>query len=320
MAAHYDVVVVGGSAAGLSGALVLGRARWRVLLCDTHQPRNAVAPAAHGFFTRDGTPPDEILSIGRAQLQPYGVEQRSVAVTAMEGSAPDFVVTLATGEQVHTRRLLLATGMRDTLPPIEGIETFWGTSVILCPFCHGWEVRDQPIAAMTIGKMDLYRAYFLRQWSRDLVLCTNGAEPLTAEERDQLAAEGIPLYEQPILRLEGSGRQLEGLRFADGTFLARRAFFAHPTQGQHSGLAQELGCAMGEDGLVSVDEEGQTSVLGVYAAGDMTTQRPQIVAAAATGARAAAAITLAFIQERMNERIALPASARPLAPDPAAHA
>lgn len=302
MEAVYDVVIVGGGAAGLSAALVLGRARFRVLLCDTRQPRNAPAPAAHGIFTRDGTPPAELFEIARSQLEPYGVEQREAAVTAAAGSAPDFRLTLSTGEQVRARRLLLASGVRDELPPIEGIEAFWGMGVILCPFCHGWEVRDQPLAMLTSGEHDLLRAYLLRQWSHDLVVCTNGESHLTESERTHLAAEGIALYEQPIVRLEGSERQLEDLRFADGTFLARSALFVRSTLHQHSPLAQALGCLIGEDGLVVADEEGRSSVSGVYAAGDMTTLRQQVILAAAAGARTAAAITHDFIHEAMVAR------------------
>jgi thioredoxin reductase len=291
----YDAVVVGGGAAGLSAALVLGRARRRVLVCDTQQPRNAASPAAHSVFTRDGTAPSELLAIGRAQLAPYGVELRSVAVTQAHKADHGFQLTLADGEHVCSRTVVLATGVRDVLPPIAGIDAFWGTSVLHCPYCHGWEVRDQPIAVLGIGDVAVYLTYLLRNWSTDLVLCTNGPGQLTSAQQDRIASLDIEIYEQPIVRLTGAQAQLERIHLIDGTVLERHALFLRPAQEPQSRLAHNLGCTIGEDGLVVVDEHGQTSVPGIYAAGDMTRQAQQIIFAAADGARAAIAINHAFV-------------------------
>jgi thioredoxin reductase len=297
----YDVVIVGGSAAGLSAALVLGRSRRKVLVCDTNQPRNGPSPTAHSIFTRDGTPPADLLAIGRGQLDAYGVEVRSIAVTHAQAADQDvFLLVLANGEQVRSRKVLLATGVRDVLPPIAGIEQFWGISVLHCPYCHGWEVRDQPIAVLSSCETAVYLAYLLRNWSRDLALCTNGFGQLSEAERDRIASLNIPIYERPIAQLEGEQAQLEGIRFADGTLLKRRSLFVRPTQEQRSYLAHDLGCELGEGGIIKVDEQGQTSVMGIYAAGDMMRQMQQIIFAAADGARAAMAINHTFVQEEMR--------------------
>lgn len=296
----YDVVVIGGGPAGLSAALVLGRSRRRTLVCDAGEPRNAVAPAAHSFFTRDGTPPGELVAIGRAQLAPYDVELQMVAVKQAEMIDRSFVLTLATGEQVGARQLLLATGMRDMLPAIDNIEQFWGQSVLLCPYCHGWEVRDEPFALLANAEEAAEFAMVVRSWSRDLVLCTAGATPLDAATRARMVALGVPIFDQPIVRLEGAGGQLRRLHFADGTSLERRVLFLRPAQVQRSDLASALGCQLDADGYVVVDEQGQTSVAGVYAAGDMTHRFHQIALAVAQSARAAIAINHSLILEDVH--------------------
>jgi thioredoxin reductase len=296
----YDVVVVGGSAAGLSAALVLGRSRRNVLVCDTNQPRNGVSTTSHSIYTRDGTPTADLVAIGRAQLAPYAVEVRSVAVTQVrsaEGRA--FLLMLANGEQVCTRRVLLATGVRDILPALAGIEQFWGASVVHCPYCHGWEVHDQPIAVLSAGATAVDFTQLLLNWSHDLILCTNGLGKLSASERDRIMSLDVRIYEQPIAGLHGKQAQLDGIRFADGMLIERRALFIHPGQEQQSRLAQDLGCVIGEGGIICVDEQGQTSVAGVYAAGDIVRQNQQIMFAAADGARAAMAINQSLVHEDM---------------------
>ena len=297
----YDVVIVGGSAAGLSAALVLGRSRRSVLVCDTNQPRNGFSPTSHSIYTRDGTPTADLVAIGRAQLDPYAVEFRSVAVTQVRlADQRAFLTILANGEQVRSRRVLLATGVRDVLPPLAVIEQFWGTSVAHCPYCHGWEVRDQPIAVLSVGATAVNFTYLLRHWSRDLVLCTNGFGQLTASERDRITSLDVQIYEQPIAQLEGRQAQLDGIRFVDGILIERHALFIQPGQEQQSRLAHDLDCKIGEGGIIIVDDQGQTSVVGVYAAGDITRQSQQIIFAAADGARAAMAINQSLVHEDMH--------------------
>jgi thioredoxin reductase len=296
-----DVVIVGGGPAGLSAALLLGRARRRVLVCDAGAPRNAPVAHLHGFLSRDGLPPGELGRIGREQLGAYGsVELRQVQVEAA-GTASDgegFAVTLADGTREAARRLLLATGVVDELPAIDGLAGLWGRGVFNCPYCDGWEVRDQPLAVLGADQRALQLALHLTGWSDDVVWCSNGPLPAPLEEagRAPLAARGVRLQQEPIVRLEGTDGQLKRVVFASGGPLERRAAFLHPPTRQRSDLPGQLGCTLLEDGSVSVGDFGQTSVPGLFAAGDMA-RRPtmpvpgaQVVIAAAEGAIAAVAI------------------------------
>lgn len=285
----FDVVVVGAGAAGLSSALTLGRARRRTLVLDGGLPRNAPSAAAHNLFTRDGTPPAELLSIARDQLRPYdSVEIRWGAATDARAVERGFEVSLADGAPVRARKLVLAHGVVDELPPIAGLAELWGRSVIHCPYCHGWEVRDAPLALLGRGDGGVEFAQLLLGWSRDLVLCTDGPGTLTADQHARLAANGVAVREEPIARLDGAEGQLERVVFADGSTLARWALFVRPTQRLRSDLSARLGCEHTEQGLIRTDEWGQTSVPGVYAAGDVTTPMQQVIRAAAQGASVAA--------------------------------
>lgn len=295
--ADFDVVVIGGGPAGLNAALVLGRARWRVMLVDAGQGRNATAREAHNIFTRDGTPPAELRRIGQEQLQPYGVDVRRGTVTGASIRDGAFSVALDEGGELTTRKLLLATGVVDELPPLEGLAERWGTSVFNCPFCHGWEVRAEPVVAYGQGTVGFELARLLRGWSADVALCTDGPTGLTAEERAHLTALGIPIREEPIARLDGAGSALERIVFADGATLPCHAILMRPPRRQRSSLAVELGCAFTDAGLVQVHEWGQTSVPGVCAAGDMASEVAMVVAAAAAGAKAGAAITKELLEE-----------------------
>jgi len=296
---QYDVIIVGGSNAGLSAALMLGRARRHVLVCDTGKPVNAPAHAAHGFFTRDGTPPADLLAIGRAQLRPYPtVDLRQIATTgaARDEHGGGFLVTLADGTTAHARAILLATGATAIFPLIAGIVERWGVSVNSCPYCHGYEVRDEPLAAYGNGDMGFHYVLMIAHWSDDLVLCTDGPAELTQEQRRTLASREIRVIEEKIIRLEGAGQGLEQIVFADGTRLPRRALFLHSPMRQHSDLAAQLGCQHIPDGSVQVDRQGLTSVPWVYAAGDMTHLQGQVLAlAVAEGAMAAAMLNNALI-------------------------
>lgn len=292
----YEVIIVGGGPAGLSAALILGRSRRRTLVCDAGEPRNAPSPSAHNFLSRDGIAPAELLRISREQLAAYpSVELRTADVVSATRQAQGFEVTLADGTRLTSRGLIVATGVRDELPAIEGLAPRWGRSVLHCPYCHGWEVRDQPLAVYAQGAEALHISFLLTQLSRDIVLCTDGPAELTAADRDRLAAHGIQLRESKLLRLEGEGDTLERLVFADGEVLERHALFVSPTPRQRSPLAAQLGCDFTEAGAVKVDEMRRSSVPGVYIVGDAVRQA-FLILAAADGALAGAALNLELVQ------------------------
>lgn len=290
-----DVVVVGGGAAGLSAALVLGRSRRRTVVIDDGTPRNAPSPEAHSMFTRDGTPPADLLRIGRSQLEPYTtVELCAGRVTTVTRADDGFAVRLADGTEVTARRLLLAVGVRDELPAIDGLAALWGRGVLHCPYCHGWEVRDEPLAVYASGATAMEFVPLILQWSRDVLLCT-GAGELEPEARGALEKHGVRIIDTPIERLESSAT-LERIVFADGHVELRSALFVRPSQQVASNLVAQLGCELTDAGFIRVGADQQTSVPGVYAAGDATTPFQQLVMAAASGALAAAMINRELVR------------------------
>jgi thioredoxin reductase len=256
----YDVVVVGGGAAGLSAALVLGRSRRRTLVLDAGEPRNAPSSGVGGFFSRDGIPPKDLLEIGREQLAPYpSVELRPTRATDAGGEDGAFEVTLADGSRIRARKIVLATGVVDELPETPGFRELWGRGVYHCPYCHGWEVRDRPIAVHASGEATLERAVLIRNWSRDLVVCSDGPLGLDEAGRGKLAALGIGVREGRISRLEGGDGSLRRIVFEDGTHLAREALFYPPPQRQRSDLAEALGCELEEAGPALVVKNDPTT-------------------------------------------------------------
>lgn len=293
-----DTVIVGGSTAGLSAVLYLGRSLRRVTLFDTGKPCNRFTHASHGFFTRDNVPPTELLHIGREQLARYATVSlqtgRVTTITAQEGA---FTIEVEGQEAVMARKVLLATGIHDDLPPIPGIEALWGRSVFHCPYCDGWENRNQPVAIHGKGESAIHIARLIRNLTADLFICTDGPTDFSDLQRERLEAHGIQIIETPIARLTSEGDQLQEIIFTDGFVLPRHALFIRPTLSQHSPLAMQLGCAFNEGGLVQVNNLGQTTVAGVYAAGDMTMPMRQLISAAASGATAAAGINSALVAE-----------------------
>ena len=297
----WDAIVVGGGPAGLSAALVLGRCRRRVLVCDAGEPRNRHSHQLHAYLTRDGVPPAEFLDMARAGLSAYpGVEIRRCTVAGAERAGRQFVLRLADGTQARSRKLLLATGVRDELPRIEGIEEFYGRTVHHCPYCDGWESRDEPVAVYGRRRRAFEMSRAMTAWSDDIVLCSDGAAGLTTEQKRQLARNGVRIIEERILRLAGSDGQLDAIVFAGGRRLARRRmFFDLPSHAQ-SELPRQLGCRMRRDGSVHCSGYEATDVPGVFTAGNVAGDVQLVVFAAAEGAKAAFGINLSLTRENFE--------------------
>jgi thioredoxin reductase len=293
----YDVVIAGGGPAGLAAALALGRGRKRVLLCDAGPPRNAAATHVHNFVTRDGIPPGEFRRIARQQLEPYrSVEVRDVHIEEIRGERGAFDVRLATGPE-QARRVLLCTGMADELPDLEGLRALWGRSLFQCPYCHGWEVQDQRFGYLAAGVEALPFALFLRGWTSDVVLLTDGAFAVPPDTAASLAAAGVRVEERRIARLRPNGDRLEAIVFVDGGSLPRDVLFLHPRQGQVE-LVRSLGLALDPKGFVQVDEvQRETSRPGIYAGGDLVMEAQGALLAAASGLQAAARLNHALTLE-----------------------
>ena len=296
----YDVIVVGAGPAGLSAALMLGRCRRSVLVCDTGRPRNAASKALHGFLSRDGIAPQDLLAIGRKELERYEtVEFRAVEVVDARWCKEEkrFEINVATGEHLRSRKLLLATGVADNVPDIDGIRELYGTSVFHCPYCDGWEVRDQPIAIYGRGEKGHGLALELTVWSRDLVLCTNGPCELRDNQRERLERHGIAVREEPIARLEGDAGILRHIVFESGERLPRRAMFFTEGQFQHSHLSTSLGCEFNDKGTVRTGKYETTHVPGLFVCGDASRRVQWVVVAAAEGAEAAFAINTDLLKD-----------------------
>jgi len=298
----YDVVVVGAGPAGLSAALVLGRCRRSVLVCDNGHPRNEASLAMHSFLTRDGMPPLEFLRLAREQLAPYTtVELRDVTVAdARCIEHGRFETTLENGEIVRSRKLLIATGVRDNLPEIEGMRALYGRSVFHCPYCDGWEVRDEPLAVYGKGERGYGLSLELTAWSRDILLCTDGPPGIEPEKIERLQRNGIALREDRVLRLEGQDGILQRVVFADGPPAARRALFFTTGQYQQSALTIRLGCEFNDKGTVRTGQYETTHLPGLYVAGDASRAVQWVVVAAAEGAEAAFAINTDLIKEDLR--------------------
>ena len=298
MTSSYDAIIVGGGPAVLSAALVLGRCRRKVLVCDVGHPRNERSKAMHGFLSRDGISPAEFAKICRDQLDSYpSVELRTVEVVHARCAGGSFNIELRGGSAESSRTLLLATGIVDELPEIPGFNQIYGRSAHHCPYCDGWERQDQALAVLGAKREAAQLAIELLQWSNDVVLCTDGAAEFASEQRDELAQYGIRIVEDRIEALEAEGDALRGIRFRNGDFLARAALFFSPAQHQRSSLAQQLGCEFCDDNSIQCGENTETCVAGLFAAGNASRGLQLVILAAAEGTQAAFAINEALCEK-----------------------
>ncbi|MEU2582040.1 NAD(P)/FAD-dependent oxidoreductase [Streptomyces avermitilis] len=296
MTERYEVVVVGGGVAGLSAALVLGRARRHTLVVDAGEPRNAPAAHLQGFLTRDGMPPAEFLAEGRREIERYGVELvRGRVMDVVHSGVGAFEVTLAGGRTVQARRLVVATGLVDELPPVPGVAERFGRDVLHCPYCHGWEVRDEAFGVLASTPMSVHQALMVSQWSKDvtLFLHTVGADELTDDDRRRLATAGVTVVSGEVTGLVVNGDRLTGVRLADGTTRDRSVLFVAPRAVPRTDLLDRLGAELRETPFGTypvVDETGLTTVPGVWAAGNAIGFAEQLVNAASGGYRAGVVI------------------------------
>ena len=299
----YDCIVVGGGPAGLSGALMLGRCRRSVLVCDAGQPRNARSSGLHGYLTRDGMQPGEFLRLARQDLTRYPtVEFHRGEVIEARRTSGGFSVVCTGGLRLSARKLLLATGVVDEIPDIEGLEELYGKSVHHCPYCDAWEWRDQPLAVYGRAEPGTALALALTIWSDDVVLCTDGPSGLSEEEAQQLDEAGVEVREDRVVRLEGRDRLLERVVFAEGDPLPRQALFFCSGQHQRSELAAKLGARFNPKGTVDTGSCEVTNVPGLYVAGDASKEAQFVVVAAAEGTAAGMAINTALLKDDLAQK------------------
>lgn len=309
---RYEVVVVGGGAAGLSGALALTRARRSVLVVDSGRPRNAPAGHVHTYLTQEGVTPSQLLAKGRAEVSGYGGEFVRGSVESAERLLDGrFRLVLAGGAAVEAERLLVTTGLVDELPPVPGLALRWGRDVLHCPYCHGWEVRDQAIGVLATGPLSVHQALMWRQWSEDVTLFLHtGPEPGEAEY-EQLAARGIAVVDGRVVSVEATDDRLSGVVLESGQLIPRQVLVVAPRFTARAAFLAGLGLEVSEqemNGLVigtriAADSSGATSVPGVWVAGNVANVSEQVIGAAAAGVRAAVALNADLISQETRRAV-----------------
>ncbi len=289
----YEAIIIGGSFAGQAAATMLGRAGKKTLLVDAGAPRNRTSPAAHGFLGHDGRPPGDILADARAQLGAYpAVTQRTARATRARAAGEHFVLTLDDGSEQEGARLLLATGLRDTLPDLPGLRERWGSTVLHCPYCHGFEFMNRPLGVLATSPLSVHQGLMIPDWGPTTYF-TQGHWAPTDEERAQLDARGTKVEERKVTGLSGHGTDLDAVRLDDGTAVPTAALFVAPDVSLASDLAEQLGCAIESGPMgprIVVDKMQGTTVPGVFAAGDAAVMMSNATLAAASGVMAGAAL------------------------------
>jgi thioredoxin reductase len=291
MESEYEVIIIGGSYAGLSAAMALGRASRKVLVIDSGKPCNRYTPHSHNFITQDGETPAAIAAKAREQVLAYPtVKLMNATASAAVKTGSGFTITTDSGETFDAQKLLFATGVKDIMPGIEGFEACWGTSVVHCPYCHGYEVKGKATAVIANGDAAMHYASLLLQWTKHLTLFTNGAAEFTAEQMLKLDRHSIAIVEGLVDRLSHTNGYVEEIVLKDGTAYPYTVIYNRPAMIQHSDLPQQLGCAINEQGIIVVDDFQKTNIPGVFAAGDCSTMLRAVAPAVAAGMKAGAVI------------------------------
>ena len=299
----HDVLIIGGGAAGLSAALVLSRARRAVVVVDSGAPRNAAAAHLQGFLSRDGVAPADLLEVGRAEVAGYGGTIVSGTVTELvECGASGFQALLDDGRRLRARRVLVTTGLHDELPDVPGLAGRWAKDVLHCPYCHGWEVRDQQLGVLWNGPDSVRYAQVVRQWTHDLVLFAP-ADTLTPADRTQLVARAIGIVEGEVERVVVQDDRVTAVAMADGHLIPRQAVFVPPRFVPNHAVLTGVGCDLDDEGWVVTGANGSTSVPGLWVAGNVTNARAQVITAAGEGSAAAIAINADLVADDVRTAI-----------------
>lgn len=298
--AEYDVVIVGGSMAGLSAALVLGRSLRRVLVVDSGKPCNRQTPHSHSFITRDGETPSQLTQLAREQALAYStVQYLRGRVTTLLKNDNGFDLTTDSHTRIRAHKVLLATGLEDIMPPIDGFAECWGISVLHCPYCHGYEVRNQPLGILITGEHTTDYVGLIHHWSKKLTLFTNGTGLVTDDQRSAINRLNVPIVETPIAQIKHEQGLINAVMLQDGNHIDLTALFAPVPFRQHSDLAQQLGCTFTPAGLIQVTLLGQTNIPGLFAAGDTSSPMRQLAVASANGVAAGAGINRELVTEEV---------------------
>ncbi|AVM22940.1 NAD(P)/FAD-dependent oxidoreductase [Bacillus pumilus] len=301
-----DCAIIGGGPAGLSAALVVGRGRKQVIVFDDEMPRNQVTQESHGFITNDGMAPFEIRKAGEADLQKYpNIQMKRSRIVEIQKNEGNFTLLTQEGERYEAKKIILATGLQDILPEIKGIHDVYGKTVFSCPFCDGWELKDKPLALIAENQRTLHMAKLLSNWTKDLIVFTNGQKVLAEEEKALLTAHSIQVIDVPIVSIDHENGQLHSLHLANGETVKRGGGFVASDFKQSTPFAEKLGCQMTTNGGIETDILGRTTVSGVFACGDNLGGPAQLVLAAAAGSQAGMGVIHELVQEEFQEKTPL---------------
>ncbi|MFS3915989.1 NAD(P)/FAD-dependent oxidoreductase [Bacillus australimaris] len=301
-----NCAIIGGGPAGLNAALVVGRGRKQVIVFDDELPRNRVTQESHGFITNDGMTPFEIRKAGEADLLKYPhIQIKRSRIVDIQKKEDGFTLLTHEGDTFEARKIILATGLQDMLPEIEGIHDVYGKTFFSCPFCDGWELKDKAIALIAENQRALHMAKLLSNWTKDLIVFTNGYQVLKEEDKTLLSAHSIQVIDVPIVSIDHANGQLRSLQLANGETVKREGGFVASEFKQSAPFAEKLGCQMTQNGGIETDILGRTTVSGVFACGDNLGGPAQLVLAAAAGSQAGMGVIHELVQEEFQEKTSL---------------